>query len=223
MTKAVETGRLGRRLVPPGLRYFACRRSKECAEARSLSSRRHVHRCRDRPGEGEWPRRRWPPWRAAGTPTDRPDNPAFTYSTSSWARSPRIRGLQGERRDFCIPTVGHDRLSHGRFNLSGADYYMPHQPVRPARRSPRLHRCERRLRPDDPRADAPTTASEELVAERHRRVELRGHQPVDPGHPRLARRASASTRSCRPIGAASRSPAGPRARSTRSRSTSQRA
>ncbi len=99
-------------------------------------------------------------------------------------------GIQGERRRL-LPhePVGHDRRDQdgqrrGRARLLPAD-----QPF-----SPRGHlRCAPlravRLRPDDLRQGRPgPRRGQELMAFGHRRVELRGHKPVDPGHQGRARR-----------------------------------
>ena len=101
-------------------------------------------------------------------------------------------GLQGERRHL-LPhqPVADDRRGDGRQRRRRARLLPADQPVGPRGdlRGPPLRAV--RLRPDDRRARrADPRRGQELVADRHGRLELRRGQPVDRGHPARVRRAA---------------------------------
>ncbi len=195
--------RLGRRLVPPRVRLLRHRRSarRRTPRARSSSSRRA---CASWPASalGRRPRRRQRALALASRER---------LATAARHRAPAARLhalLPGARRDLARTRPGY-KENGGIFchtnpwlmiaetvvgNGDGRARLLPaHQPVgaRADLRRPPLRAV--RLRPDDrgPRRADPRRG-QELVADRHGGLELRGDHPVDPGHPADARRAGQS-------------------------------
>ena len=125
--------------------------------------------------------------------------PAFTRYHLAPRRDLDVPGrLQGERRRL-LPhePVGDDRRDHGRRRRRGARLLPADQPVGPRGHLRDPPRRAVRLRPDDRREGRrDPRRGEELLADRDRRLELRGDQPVDPRHPARARRPADRPRAC---------------------------
>ena len=117
------------------------------------------------------------------------NNPAYThYYLNLGEISSYPQGYKENAGIFCHtnPWVMIAEAMAG--NGEGAlDYYMR---INPSAREgiSEIHRCEPYVYAQMIAGkDAPTPRrGQELLAEWHRRVELRGHQPVDPRHPRRA-------------------------------------
>ena len=126
----------------------------------------------------------WPP-NMASCCNSRPTH----ATTRTSAKSPPTRRLQGERRHL-LPrqSLGDDRRDHAWATAIAAhDYYTR---INPSAREEisELHRCEPYVYAQMIAGkDAPTPRrSQELLAHRHRRVELRRRLPVPPRRaPRL--------------------------------------
>ena len=126
--------------------------------------------------------------------------------------------VQGERERL-LPheSLGHDRRGDDRRRRHRVRLLPADQPLGPRvdRRGAPLRAV--RLRADDRRPGrAHPRGGEELLADRHRRMELRRDHPVDPRASGRSLTGSGSTRSSRPPGRASPRPAASAARPTRS-------
>ena len=120
--------------------------------------------------------------------------------------------LQGERRHL-LPhqPVDHDRRGDDRRRRRGLRLLPPDQSIGPRGDQRGAPLRALRLRPDDRRARRPDPRrGQELVAHRHRRLELRGHHAVDPRDPAGARRAAHRPGDPRRLAGLHRHPAVPR-------------
>ena len=133
--------------------------------------------------------------------------------------------LQGERRHL-LPQqpLGHDRRDARRRRRPGVRLLPAHQPVgaRGDERRPPLRAL--RLRADDRRQGrADARRGQELVAHRHRRLELRRDHAVDPRRSGPSTTGCGSTPACRRAGTGSTPSGGSAARPTTSRCGSREA
>ena len=143
--------------------------------------------------DGRAPRRRWPRSRERlATPHGivLHSRPTRTI-TSSWARSSTYPpGYKENAGIFCHtnPWIMIAEALAGQ-RRPRARLLPAHQPLG-ARGDRDVHRCEpyvyAQMIAGPGRADP--RRGQELVADRHGRLELRRHHPVDPGHPARARR-----------------------------------
>ena len=203
MAAAVRAPRLGRRVVPARLRLLRARRS-----ARPTNDEGQIfiepqgmcvmagHRPRRRQGAS---RRSTSVRRAPGDAARDRARPAGLPALPPRARRDQLvpARLQGERRRL----LPHEPVDHDRRDAASAtatrafDYYLRINPSAREEISD-VHRCEpyvyAQMIAGTRRADA--RRGEELLAHRHRGLELRRDHAVDPRHPPGARRPARSIR-----------------------------